>query len=62
MGTIGGTQKSGQPESTQKSQLGDSPIAGDRTIRRSTVPTAPGAISLSREHTPIKNGLCVFPG
>ncbi|MEG4283438.1 hypothetical protein QUB68_09940 [Microcoleus sp. A006_D1] len=28
-------------------QLSYSPIAGDRTIRRSTVPTAPGAISQS---------------
>ncbi|MEG3894153.1 MULTISPECIES: hypothetical protein [unclassified Microcoleus] len=46
-GTIGGTQKSGQSESTEKSQLSSSPIAGDRTSGRSTVANDWGATSQS---------------
>ena len=40
-GTIGENQKSCQQQCTEKSQPSSSPIAGDRTSRRSTVPAGP---------------------
>ncbi|WP_445176008.1 hypothetical protein [Microcoleus sp.] len=40
-GTIGENQKSCQQKCTEKSQQSSSPIAGDRTSRRSTVPAGP---------------------
>ncbi|MEG3976727.1 hypothetical protein QT970_19185 [Microcoleus sp. herbarium8] len=46
-GTISETQKSGEPESTEKSQLSYSLIVGDRTWGRSTVTNDWGAISQS---------------
>ena len=58
-GTMGGTQKSGQLESTEKSQFSSRSIAGDRTFGRQLPRTAVQFLNLE-SILPLTNGLCVF--
>jgi hypothetical protein len=59
-GTMGGTQKSGQSESTEKSQLSSTSFAGDRTFGRQLPRTAVQFLNLE-SILPLKMVYVYFP-